>query len=125
MGNPRVSVIMPVYNGEKFLQSSLDSVLSQTLHDIEVICIDDGSTDESLNILKANAATDSRIVILQQKNSGSGLGRNNGLSVAQGEYIAFLDSDDCYPSEHTLKHMYDAAVKNDALICGGSLNRLN
>lgn len=125
VGKFKISVIMPVFNTSKFLQDSLYSVLSQTLHDIEIICIDDGSTDDSLDILKRNAANDSRIVVLQQENSGSGVARNKGLSVAQGEYIAFLDSDDCYPSEHTLEHMYEAAVKNNALICGGSLNRLN
>ena len=121
---PKVSVIMPVYNVEEYLRDSLDSVLCQSLKEIELICVDDGSTDSSLDILKEYAARDERITITTQQNSGSGKARNCGISCSKGEFIAFMDSDDMYPSELTLKLMYDAAVKHQVLICGGSLNQL-
>ena len=124
-GNIKVSVIMPVYNVEQYLAQCLDSVLSQTLQDIEVICIDDGSTDNSLKILHKYAAKDKRITVLQQKNKGAGAARNAGMKIAKGEFVAFMDSDDLYPNKETLAKMYRAAIINDVLICGGSLNKLN
>ena len=121
----KVSVIIPVYNGEKYLEDTLKSVSAQTLSEIEILCVDDGSTDHSWEILQQFAAQDSRIVLLKQKNAGAGAARNYGLKTAKGKYIAFIDSDDLYPSVHTLQMMYEAAEKNQALICGGSLNKLN
>ena len=91
---PKVSVVMPVYNVEPYLRQCLDSVLNQTLKEIEVICVDDGSTDASLDILKEYAAKDNRITVITQKNLYAGVARNAGLSQAKGEYIHFLDSDD-------------------------------
>ena len=91
---PKVSVIIPVHNAEAYLRECLDSVVNQTLKEIEVICIDDGSTDSSLSILKEYAQKDSRISVLQQENLHAGVARNAGIAVAQGEYIHFLDSDD-------------------------------
>lgn len=91
---PKVSVIIPIYNVEKYLRECLDSVINQTLQEIEIICIDDGSTDSSLDILKEYAAHDNRITVISQKNLRAGIARNTGLSVARGEYIHFLDSDD-------------------------------
>ena len=122
---PKISVIMPVYNVAEFLSASLDSVLNQTLRDIELICIDDGSTDNSLEIAKDYAARDNRITVMAQKNLGSGPARNAGMRAARGEYIAFMDSDDFYPNENTLEHMYNTAIANNALICGGSLSRIS
>ena len=121
----KVSVIIPVYNGEKYLEDTLKSISAQTLSEIEILCVDDGSTDHSWEILQQFAAQDSRIVLLKQKNAGAGAARNYGLKTAKGKYIAFIDSDDLYPSVHTLQMMYEAAEKNQALICGGSLNKLN
>lgn len=92
----KVSVILPVYNVEQFLEQCLDSIVNQTLREIEIICIDDGSTDNSLNILKHYAQEDARITVLQQKNAGAGAARNKGLEVAQGKYLSFLDSDDFF-----------------------------
>lgn len=92
--NPSVSVIIPVYNIEKFLSACLDSVCSQTLKDIEIICVDDGSTDSSLAILHRYKKQDERVIVLTQQNQGAGAARNYGLSIAKGEYLAFLDSDD-------------------------------
>lgn len=108
----KVSVVIPVYNAKKYLRQCLESVLSQTLSDIEIICVDDGSTDNSLDILKEYSSKDSRIKILQQKNQYAGVARNNGMSVATGEYIHFMDSDD-WVEENTYERLYDIAKKNN------------
>ena len=92
----KVSVIIPVYNTENYLRACLDSVVNQTLRDIEIICVNDGSTDNSLSILKEYAQKDSRIVLINQKNAGVSVARNNAIAVAKGEYLAFLDSDDWF-----------------------------
>ena len=99
MNKIKVSIIIPVYNPGELLRRSLDSAVNQTLNDIEIICIDDGSKDGSADILKEYAEKDSRFVILTQENSGAGQARNNGLQHANGEYIVFLDSDDCLDKE--------------------------
>lgn len=96
MKQPIVSVIMPVYNCEKYLKQCLDSVVNQTLKEIEIICVDDGSSDSSPRILKEYADKDSRILVLQQANGGAGAARNNGLRNAGGKYLSFLDSDDFF-----------------------------
>lgn len=92
--SPKVSVIIPVYNTEKYLSRCLDSVLSNTYKNLEVICINDGSTDNSINILDNYKASDERVIVINQKNSGVSAARNAGLNAATGEYIAFIDSDD-------------------------------
>ncbi len=97
ISTPKVSIIIPVYNVEKYLRKALDSVINQTLKELEIICIDDCSTDNSLAILKEYAKKDNRIVILEQKvNQGQGIGRNRALDIAKGECIMFLDPDDWY-----------------------------
>ena len=96
----KTSVIIPVYNTEKYLPACLDSVLAQTQHDIEVILVDDGSTDGSLEIERAYAKRDSRVRMIQQPNLKQGSARNRGLAMAQGEYIYFMDSDDIIVPEH-------------------------
>ena len=90
----KVSVIIPCYKVEKFLPMCLDSVVNQTLRDIEIICVNDGSPDNTLEILKQYAACDNRIKIINQKNHGLSYSRNRALKVAKGEYVLFLDSDD-------------------------------
>ena len=119
------SVIMPVYNVEAYLRTSLDSVLGQTLDRIEVICVDDGSTDGSLSILNEYAMRDNRIIILRQENQGAGVARNRALDIARGEWVAFLDPDDCYPAKETLDHLVTAAKEHFVDICGGSLRTIN
>ena len=106
----KVSVIIPVYNTEKYLRKCLDSVVNQTLKDLEIICIDDGSTDSSLQILKEYARKDSRIVIIKQRNKHAGVARNNGLKIAKGEFIHFLDSDD-WLELNAYEKLYDI-IKN-------------
>ena len=103
---PKVSVIIPVYNVEQYLRECLDSVVNQTLKEIEIICVDDGSTDSSLEILKEYAKKDNRITVMKQENLHAGVARNAGLAVARGEYVHFLDSDDWVDS-HTYKELYD------------------
>ena len=93
---PKVSVIMPVYNVEAYLRECLNSVVDQTLKEIEIICIDDGSTDNSLSILKEYAQKDPRISVLQQKNLHAGVARNAGMTIAKGKYLSFLDADDFF-----------------------------
>ncbi len=94
MPEPLISVIVPVYNNEKYLPKCLESILCQTYENIEVICINDGSVDNSLQILKNYAAKDSRIRIFNQENRGQSAARNRGINVARGKYITFVDSDD-------------------------------
>ena len=119
----KISVIIPVYNDEKFLGECLDSVSNQTLDDIEIICINDGSTDSSLEILN-EYSTDKRITIITQTNQGSAIARNKGLDIAQGEYIGFLDADDIYINRQSLEIMFDAAKKHDASMISANLKFL-
>ena len=91
---PKVSVIIPVYNVEKYLRECLDSVVNQTFCDIEIICIDDGSTDSSGTILDQYASKDLRFVTIHQANAGQAAARNKALDIARGEYVLFVDSDD-------------------------------
>lgn len=115
----KISVIIPVYNSEKFLKKCLDSIINQTLNDIEIICIDDGSTDKSLRILNNFADKDNRITIINQKNSGPSAARNKGIEIAKGEYIGFVDSDDWIDLDFYEK-LYNSAKKYDAdvAVCG-------
>ncbi len=112
MESPKVSVIIPVFNSEDLLNHCLDSVKGQSLEDIEIICIDDGSTDNSFNILKEYESADSRFKIYQQENAGAGAARNNGIGKASGEFILFVDSDD-YIEKETSEKLYEQASRLD------------
>ncbi len=92
----RVSIVMPIYNASAYLREALDSIINQSYRDLEIICVDDGSTDESLEVLEQYQAFDKRIKIIKQNNQYAGAARNAGLAVASGEYIMFLDSDDIF-----------------------------
>ena len=109
---PQVSVIVPIYNQEKYLEQCMKSIRRQTLKDIEIICVDDGSTDRSLSMIRKMAAGDSRILILTEENAGAGVARNKGLAHAKGEYITFLDSDDIFEPD-MLEKLYDKAEKEN------------
>lgn len=116
---PKISVILPIYNVEKYLRRCLDSVLNQTFTDFEAICVNDGSPDKSLHILEEYAAKDSRIKIVTQENQGLSMARNNGLKVAKGDYIYFLDSDDAIHPK-LLEIAYTFATKHNAdMVCFG------
>ncbi|MDR0483679.1 MAG: glycosyltransferase [Alphaproteobacteria bacterium] len=123
INNLKVSVIIPVYNVVPYLQKCLDSVLNQALKDIEVIIIDDGSTDNSLDIIKDYAKKDSRIIVIEQKNSGSGIARNAGMKIARGEYYICMDPDDWYPNENVLQKLYDTAKEHNVLAVSGTMDR--
>ncbi len=92
----KISVIIPVFNAEKYIRKCLDSILDQTCKDLEVICVDDGSTDRSLDILREYENADRRVKVLSQENAGAGAARNKGLEYASGEFLSFLDSDDFF-----------------------------
>ena len=114
-----VTVIMPVYNVENYIEKCIRSILMQTLKNIEIICIDDGSTDNSWNIFEKIARYDSRLIgIKHGKNMSQAVARNTGLSIAHGKYISFIDSDDWIHKDF-LKTLYVSAEKNNADIAIG------
>lgn len=113
INNPKVSIILPVYNVEKYLPKCLDSICNQTFNDFEIICINDGSTDSSLNILKFYSKKDNRIKIINQENCGLGSARNIGLKYSNGDYILFIDSDD-YISEKEVELLYENLISNNS-----------
>lgn len=120
---PKVSIIVPVYNVEKYLRKCIDSLINQTLNDIEIICINDGSTDKSLKILKEYKNKDSRIILLNQENSGQSVARNRGIEIAKGEYLGFVDPDDWIDLDYYEK-LYNAASTNDTDIAVGGIIRV-
>lgn len=107
----KISVIVPVYNAEDTLETALSSVFMQTLTDIEILCINDGSTDRSADVLTSAQRRDGRVRCLTQENAGAGIARNKGIAEAKGEYIAFLDADDLYPGPYALETLLAAAEK--------------
>lgn len=120
MENIKISVIIPVYNVEKYLEECLESIVHQSLKEIEIICVDDGSTDGSVDILKRYACEDKRFILRRQKNQGGGAARNLGLACASGEYVVFLDSDDFFEPE-MFRRIYDRAMETaaDIVLYGG------
>lgn len=111
----KVSVILPVYNVDEYLKECLDSVVNQTLNDIEIICINDGSTDSSLAILNEYAQKDDRFVVLSQENQGQGVARNNGIELAKGKYIQFVDPDD-WIELNMLETLYNFAEEHNSQV---------
>ena len=111
--SPKVSVVVPVYNVAAFLPACLDSICAQTLKDIEIIVVNDGSTDNSLEIAQEYAAKDDRVKVLTKENRGYGHTMNLGFSHARGEYIGIVESDDCARPE-MFETLYNLAVQNDA-----------
>jgi glycosyltransferase involved in cell wall biosynthesis len=108
---PQISVVIPVYNVDRYLGECLDSVVNQTLANIEIICIDDGSTDGSRQILEKYASLDDRIRVVSKENEGQSVARNLAVSMARGDYIVFVDSDDIV--DLTLcQRVYGAAERN-------------
>ncbi len=122
MDKIKVSIIIPVYNVEKYLAKCLDSIINQTLKDIEIICVNDGSTDNSLEILTDYAISDSRVIIINQKNAGLSAARNTGIDAATGEYIGFVDSDD-WVDTNFYENLYNEAVNNQCDIAVAGIIR--
>ncbi|MCI8598700.1 MAG: glycosyltransferase family 2 protein [Lachnospiraceae bacterium] len=114
----KVSVIVPVYNAQQYLETCMDSICGQTLKELEILCVDDGSTDASYEILQNYAKKDSRIKLLSQKNQYAGVARNHGMKYARGKYMAFLDADDYFECD-MLEKMYERAEEGnlDLVIC--------
>ncbi len=108
----KVSVVIPIYNSEKYLEKCLDSVKNQTLKEIQIICVNDGSTDKSLEIMENYAQNDSRFVIVNQENGGCGKAYNVGMKAAQGEYIGFVEPDD-YINNDMYETLYNIAKSKD------------
>ncbi len=109
--NPKVSVVVPVYNVEKYVGECLDSLINQTLKDIEIICVNDGTTDGSLDILEEYAKKDERIKIITQPNQGLAAARNTGIRNVTGDYVLFIDSDDYFDTTG-LEKLYNNAISN-------------
>lgn len=121
MQKPKVSIIVPVYNAEEYLKRCINSLKNQTLEDIEIILVDDSSTDSSLEICNKMAIEDSRIKVIHKVNEGAGYARNEALKISTGEYIGFLDSDD-FVERDMFKTLYDKAVQYDSdLVMSGVL----
>ena len=119
MSDIKLTVVMPIYNAYDYLRPALDSVIDQTLREIEIICIDDGSTDPTLSVLKEYQKLDSRVRIVTENNAGVSVARNKGLVRARGEYVIFLDADDFYELT-LLERLYNAAKEQDLdiTVCG-------
>lgn len=117
--DPQISIIIPIYNAEKYIKRCVSSVIDQSYNKLEILLVDDGSTDNSLNICEAFAAKDSRIKVISQNNGGVSKARNTGLRLAKGEYVMFLDSDD-YMLPYMCKTMSDVlhSKQADCVICG-------
>ena len=113
---PKVSVIIPIYNAERHLRQCLDSIAGQTLREIEIICVDDGSTDTSLDILREYADKDDRFSIIRQQNQFAGMARNNGMRHAKGVYLAFFDADDFFEPD-MLEKAYGQCEQDQADLC--------
>lgn len=124
--NPRISVVIPVYNLEKYLERCLDSVINQTYHNLEIIIVNDGSSDGSKKIIDSYASRDSRIITIHKENSGVSAARNMGLNIATGDYIGFVDGDDIIEL-----NMYEILARNavehnaDISHCGYQLVKPN
>jgi len=119
---PKISIIIPVYNVEKYLEQCLESLVDQTLREIEIILINDGSTDNSAKICEKYVKKDGRIRLINQKNKGPSAARNAGLKTAKGEFIGFVDSDDWIDLDFYEK-LYNAAAQNTAEIAAAGIIR--
>ena len=115
---PAISIIVPVYNAEKYLRETMTYIVEQTMRDIEIICVNDASTDNSLHILEEFAGKDTRIrIITNSSNRGAAISRNRGMDMAQGTYVCFLDADDIF-AEDMLEKEYEAICRYNADIAG-------
>ena len=118
---PKVSVVVPVYNVEKYVEKCLNSLVNQTFKDIEIIVVNDGSKDNSLEVVK-KFENDTRVKIISQENKGLSGARNTGIDNASGDYIAFLDSDDWVDYDF-IEKLYDAIIRNDCDIAAATIIR--
>lgn len=117
----KISVIIPFYNAERTIKRCMDSVLSQTLKEVEIVCIDDGSFDASSKIIEWYVSLHDNILLFKQENKGAGEARNLGIKRANGQFVAFMDADDYYFGSDVLEELYNKAVQYSVNICGGSI----
>ena len=120
--NIKVSIVVPVYNVENFIRDCLDSLVNQSFKDMEIIVVNDGTKDNSMQIVEEFADKDSRIVIVNQENQGLSSARNTGMKYIHGEYVTFVDSDDWVNSEY-IGNLYRAIIENNADIACSSVIR--
>ena len=118
----KISIIIPAYNVGNYLENCLESIIKQTLSEIEILCIDDGSVDNTPEIIESYVSRFKNFKAIQQENRGAGIARNLGILMASGEYIAFMDGDDFYPENDILETLYKNAVQSKAELCGGSFS---
>lgn len=123
MGQPTVSVVIPVWNGEKVIETCLNSVTCQSLRDMEIIVVDDGSTDGTERVLRRLAERDSRIRIIRQPNAGVSAARNAGIAACTGEYIRFVDADDTLPSG-SMAHLVERMRETDSDLVLAAYNEI-
>lgn len=123
-GKIKVSIVIPVYNVEKYLEKCLNSIFDQSLKEIEVICVDDASTDASTNILQDYKKAHDNMKVIIQNNSGAGIARNIGIKVSNGEYLMFIDPDDYLAADDVVEALYITAERNAVDVCGGSIVKL-
>ncbi len=121
----KISVIIATYNTGSYIKECLDSVFHQTIDDIEVIVIDDGSTDNTESILQDYIRIKNNLVLIKQDNRGAGIARNRGIDIAQGDYMAFMDPDDYYPAADCLERMYGSLQQSKTSLCGGGIIMLD
>ena len=122
--NPKISVVVPIYNTEKYLKNCLDSILNQTYKNLEIILVDDGSTDNSGKIADNYAKKDKRIKVIHQKNQGQSTARNNGLKKSTGDFVSFIDSDDAIAKDFYQKHLAVFDKNTAVSVCGAHYKRL-
>ncbi len=122
---PAISIVIPAYNAASYIQEAVNSVLRQSLRNIEIIVIDDGSTDDTPNLISALAKEDSRVRAFSHENRGVGTVRNEGIEAATGEFIAFLDPDDRFPALDLLEYLYTKATQHRVAICGGEMEEFS
>ena len=125
MSKIKISIIMPVYNAAKHIESTLENIGQQTLKELEVVIIDDGSKDNTIELIENYQKKDNRILLLKQQHKGSGQARNFGIKSAHGEYISFMDCDDKYCTNGSLEKMYNACHAQNANIGGGYRTRIS
>lgn len=124
MGNIKISVIIPLFNEEKHISECINSIITQTLDGIEIICIDDESVDSTIQILETYTKIHKNFHLIKQKHGGVGSARNKGIETAKGEFLAFMDADDFYPDCNVLEILYDKAIENNLPLCGGGLDHI-
>lgn len=124
MSSIKMTVIVPLFNVEKHIAECIDSILFQTLKDIEIICIDDGSVDETVQIITTYMKRFNNIQLIKQKHAGAGVARNKGIEAAKGEFLAFIDADDFYPNNQVLEILFVKAKENHVVLCGGGLDHI-